>query len=102
MISPFFLIIFTLHGILSQQDELLTKNCKIEALGECSQSCGGGYRFFKWICVEAAENCAICPSQLMIYQCNNRPCLSKNATLEQIFDDAEDQNEELSSVEYYE
>ncbi|CAI2342869.1 unnamed protein product [Caenorhabditis sp. 36 PRJEB53466] len=73
--------------------------CDLEQLSECTVTCGGGFMLMKYACPEPVKVCE-CPTNPIYYQCNNRPCLSQNATLLDKFYDAEDQQAESNELEF--
>ncbi|ULU05274.1 hypothetical protein L3Y34_017765 [Caenorhabditis briggsae] len=75
--------------------------CDIVPVQPCPVTCGGGFQLMRYECVEKTENCG-CPKNPIYYQCNNRPCLGKNATLLDVFYDEENKEAEKAGVEFVE
>ncbi|EGT55634.1 hypothetical protein CAEBREN_22135 [Caenorhabditis brenneri] len=101
LLTVFSLLISFSTATITQTPPETPVGCDIVPVTECPVTCGGGFQLMKFECIEKTENCG-CPKNPIYYQCNNRPCLGKNATLLDTFYDEEHKQQEENGVEYVE
>ncbi|CAB3411143.1 unnamed protein product [Caenorhabditis bovis] len=78
------------------QQGLAEKACEMVPTTKCSKSCDGGWQLMKYECKRGIAFCT-CPTYTIYYQCNNRPCLTADSSIYDVFYDQEEKDEE-----YYE
>ncbi|CAL2032663.1 unnamed protein product [Caenorhabditis brenneri] len=101
LLTVFSLLISFSTATITQTPPETPVGCDIVPVTECPVTCGGGFQLMKFECIEKTKNCG-CPKNPIYYQCNNRPCLGKNATLLDTFYDEEHKQQEENGVEYVE